>query len=255
MIWPVFKKMLREQFRMKSFLPWVFAALFVVVVSRVWFTIQTNSTSLEVYSLMESILVFKLTVLACIIASLSIVSAEVDQKTIVYLLTRPIVRRDLLLGKYAAVAMFVFIVGVLMTIAAGCACLGGGYFSNAIFLRDLLSLALLSLSYNGLFLLVSLIFNRSMIYTLIFAFGWESAVPNLPGNVSYSSLSTYVQAVAQHPGSDAQDVIQKLAGIISKTSISATVGIIALLAIAAVTVAVSVAIFTYAEFVPREDAA
>ncbi len=74
-----------------------------------------------------------------------------------------------------------------------------GVGSNDLLLGDCVALIVGAFVYGALFLLATLMFNRAMIICLLFAFGWESAVPNMPGQMYYLSIYSYLQGIAQHP--------------------------------------------------------
>jgi ABC-2 type transport system permease protein len=199
-------------------------------------------------------LVFRIVALASAIFTTAIISQEVEQRTIVYLLTRPVPRWKLLLIRYLASVLVVGVLGVigaLLTSWGAFGSLGG----NDLLGKDVMALLVGAFAYGALFLFISLIFNRAMLVCLLFAFGWETSVPNMPGSMNSLSILTYMQAIAEHPASQDQS---KLLGIASGALGDNTIppdrawGI--LVGIIIVMLALSAWWFTHFEYVPREDA-
>lgn len=77
-------------------------------------------------------------------------------------------------------------------------------------------------AYIGLFVFLSLILAKSLVISLLFAFGWETFVPNMPGDMFYLSVLTYLRSAAPHAviagGPSLGDVIT---GALSPKSVSA----------------------------------
>ncbi len=121
---------------------------------------------------------------------------------------------------------------------------------------DLAVLPLGALAYGALFLLLATILNRPMMYGLVFAFGWESWVPNIPGKFQYVSIMTYVRTLAPHPkmGQEASGMLQFLSGTVANDPLSITTAVLALAGTVVVCLGMAFMIFSNNEYVPREDA-
>jgi ABC-2 type transport system permease protein len=104
------------------------------------------------------------------------------------------------------------------------------------------------------FMLIGLMVNRSMIVCLLFTFGWESAVPNMPGQMSYLSINSYVQAIAEHPSQGSNKGMGLLTSTLGDNTLSASTGYIAMFIFVATLVVISSLWFTHFEYLPREDA-
>src|ERR1022692_2459241 len=98
----VFSQSLLEGLRLRRSLPWVCLGFICFVFASYWDTFQPGQTRIAQYASVSSIFVFHILALMSAIISSSIHSQEVEQKTIVYLLTRPIPRWKLLLFRYLA---------------------------------------------------------------------------------------------------------------------------------------------------------
>ncbi len=251
----LFTSTLKDYMRPARLLPWLILAVAAMALGMAWKNLDPESTKIEQYSNVSFILLFRLLALVSAVFTTAIISQEVEQKTIVYLLTRPVPRWKLLLFRWFASVAAVTLVG-----AIGVVLVSIGVFknpmSNPMFLGDLWAVFLGALAYGSLFLLVSLLFNRAMIICLLFAFGWETSVPNMPGEIYYASIFSHLQAVAQHPSpKDAGNRgLSLIAGELNANALSAGTSLPILIIVSVLLVAASAWWFTRFEYVPREDA-
>lgn len=134
----------------------------------------------------------------------SLVADEVEGKTLTYLLTRPVPRAAVLLGKFAAYLATAFsialpaTVGCFLVLATGAG--GPGLAASAAdLLRDLGAVALTLAAYGALFALMGVVFRRPVIPGLLFLFGWELTA-NLPGYMPRLTLTAYLRSLVHyHP--------------------------------------------------------
>jgi len=192
----VFTSTLQDMLRPKRFAIWVIVAIAMVVLGQVFLRFTPTSTATMAYSTLSELIVFRILALAAAIFATGVVSQEVEQKTIVYLLTRPVPRPVLILARTLAASVTVSIVGILSAIGTA---LGTRATFGELFFRDCSALILGSFAYCALFVLVSLLINKSMVINLIFAFGYEAAVPKMPGDIYKVSINSYLMSIASHP--------------------------------------------------------
>jgi ABC-type transport system involved in multi-copper enzyme maturation permease subunit len=132
----------------------------------------------------------------------ALVADEIEGKTITFLLTRPVTRPALLLGKFAAYLVaslalvlpaLVLTFGLLVTWrgSAGVAARVPDLF------RDLGVAALTLLVYGALFALLGVLLKRPLIPGLLFLFAWE-LLANLPGYLPRLTLSAYVRSLVPY---------------------------------------------------------
>ena len=249
----VFKQSLKESLRLNKLLPWFLLGGLTFFIA-LWSTSLGDKTEAVMrYGNLSYLFVFRLLVLSAAIVTSTIVSAEVEQKTIVYLLTRPIPRWVLYLGRYLACSSVVAAVSCCCAVATSLAIFGPNLQANSLLGRDCIALIVGAFAYCGLFGLITLMFNRAMIVCLLFGFGWEASVPNMPGSVYYLSIYSHLQTIAQHPKSDMSGIIALLSGSLGGNNLTLMVSIPALIGLILVTVGLSLWLFSSAEFVPRED--
>ena len=113
------------------------------------------------------------------------------------------------------------------------------------------------LAYGSLFLCLATLFLRPLVGGLIFAFGWESWVPNMPGYFGRFSLATYLRVLAPH--ADAVDstsmdsIMSQLAQGGGGDEISQLFAWGALAVIIGIALSAALTVFSNKEYVPRED--
>ena len=123
------------------------------------------------------------------------------------------------------------------------------------FWMDLGVMALGAAAYASLFIFISLLMNRAMIVCLLFAFGWESFVPRMPGDLYYLSISTYLKGLASHPQPEQEGGLQAaLAGNSVETLVPQIPSLIVLIAITGIFLTLAGLWFQRFEYSPREDA-
>ena len=104
---------------------------------------------------------------------------------------------------------------------------------------------------------VTLTAGIGLLLGLLFAFGWESWVPSLPGDFSKVSLMAYLRVLAPHPqpkslsGGELQDVLASL----NPQSISHGLAWVVLSCVIFAALAGAIVVFSEREYAPREDAA
>jgi ABC-2 type transport system permease protein len=131
----------------------------------------------------------------------ALIADEVEDKTITYLLTRPVPRGSVLLGKYlayllctiavilpAVVLMWLLVVPIRGSLAAS--------FPDLV--ADLGILAIGLAAYGAVFALVGATFKRPLVFGLLFVFGWETLALALPGYLRQLTVAHYLQGLVPH---------------------------------------------------------
>jgi hypothetical protein len=146
----------------------------------------------------------------------SLISDEVEDRTITYLFTRPVPRGAVIIGKYLAylactslvVLPSVTAVYLLITPVAGGSI--GGTFPQL--LTDLALLAVGLAVYGAVFALIGALVPRPLVAGLILIFGWEQVALLVPGYLRHFTVAHYLQALVPHamPQDDTVTAIQSL---------------------------------------------
>lgn len=255
MIWSTYRQGVRENLRFVKIFPWILLAICGIGVAILWRS-NSNNQPLDVdFDQVSAFMVFRVLALASAILSSWIVSSEVEQKTIVYLLTRPIPRWMLLLGRYLASVTLVTVVGLMCLLGVTIGVYGMNLYHGTLTFASIEAIVLGAFSYGALFLFLSLILNRSMLVSLLFAFGWEASIPNLPGTAYWFSIFTHLITIAHRglpPPTDAKLSLLTVSLNAGKLTIAESLSV--LVGSTTFFLVLGVLIFTQFEFVPREDA-
>lgn len=251
----VFKSALQDYLRPGRVLVWLGVVMVVVAAGWAWRWLGAGLSPDQSYSQLMDVLVFRLLALASAVFSTMVIGQEIEQRTLVYLLTRPIQRSVLLVSRWLASVAAVAVFGGLLVVAAAVSTLGLGGLAEAFVLRDLLIVVAGALAYGALFLLVSMLFSKPMIWCLLFAFGWETFVPNMPGDLFYVSVFTYVKSLAVRvPLEQDMGLMTALAGGLSPQNVPVLPAALVLAGIVVVFGALSLLRFQRFEYTPKEEA-
>lgn len=180
---------------------WLLLLLLVPVGLSVWWRVLEGGSGLALFldRLVPILLQFFALGLALYLG-VAAVHDEIEDRTIVYLFARPVLREIILLGKVLAVVLLVALaLGVVALLsyltlvsADGAAALA---LNLGALVRALAALALASLAYTGLFALVGVVLPKPMIPALILAFGWEGFASNMPGGFPAATLMFYLKSI------------------------------------------------------------
>lgn len=250
----IYKTTLKDFLRPQRLAAWGAVVAMVFVISKVWAVLAADLTAEDSFGRVHQAVVLRVIALAAAVFGTMVLSQEAEQKTIVYLITRPVSRQVVMFGRMLAAATVSFIIAVLSLVAAGLAVLGPGVFTDSRMLADILVLGAGVLAYTGFFVFLSLVINRSMIVSLLFAFGWESFVPNMPGDMYYASILTYLRSASPHAVvAGAPSLGDFATGSLVPKSVSAQASWTILVLIAGGLWALSLWWFSRFEYSPREE--
>lgn len=242
----------KENLRLKRVLPALLAALAIAGLGYAW-PLMVGQRDSQTYTNLVDQFIFRMVALTAAIFALGIVAQEVEQRTIVYWITRPVLRWKMVLARYLAAGCTVSLFSLIALVGAR---LVTGKEGTHFVAGDAFAIILGSFAYCGLFLLVSLLANRAMLICLLYAFGWESAIPHLPGELYRLSVYSYMESVS-HRLAELTHVTGPMSTVINEAApqmLSKASGIISLIACAGLCLSVSLAWFSTHEYVPREDA-
>ncbi|MES2464531.1 MAG: ABC transporter permease [Armatimonadota bacterium] len=253
---------LREAFRPRRLVIALLLTLLPAAIGLLWRLLAPKDgfNPAEVYDSLVVGLIFSfaLTILSVTYGT-GVVSQEIEQRTIVYLLTRPLPRWRLLLARFLVSVLVVTAVCVLATVLLALTVFGPAEFGAAEVGPDLKALILGSVAYGSLFLLLGTALPKPLTWGLIFVFGWETWVPKLPGSFALLSVMSYLRALAAreisvNPAENAGDNLLLAFSRAPQVTISPSVAWTTLLLLSAVCTVTAMIVFSRKEYVPREDA-
>lgn len=247
-VWSTFKDMLRPA----RVFPWVLLAIVLALVSLLWVKMSSKPLGETEYGILVRLIVYRVVALAAAMFTMAVVAQDIEQKTIVYTVTRTIPRHVMIASRTMAAVLAVALMSWFSLVGVGIVFLGGGAFTQGMFWMDMLIMLLGAGAYCALFVFVTLIMNRAMLAILFFAFLWESFVPFLKGDMYLVTVNTYMSVLAIHPNKTAGLTVTAMQS--SATTVAAWVAWIVLLAVAATMSSLNGWWFTRNQFLPREDA-
>ena len=132
----------------------------------------------------------------------ALIADKVEDKTIIYLFTRPIPRSAVLFGKYLAylactglVVLPSVMIAFFLVVPVRGGSLGVAF---PALVKDVGLLGLGLAVYGAVFALVGAWCKQSLLSGLIFVLGWEPVVVVLPGYLKRFSVAHYLQALVPH---------------------------------------------------------
>lgn len=248
----LFISSLKDMLRPMRIFVWVLLGVVLALVALLWSKMSRESFGVEQYTLLTSTIVYRIVALAAAMFTMTVVAQDIEQKTIVYTLTRPIPRPTTLISRaLAAIASVTLMSWISLTLIA-LVILGPGFVTYSEFWLDMVVMLVGASAYSALFIFVTLIMNRAMVAILFFAFIWESVVPNIPGDMYYLSINTYMTAMADQTDSGGGAASSALQGDVA--SIPSWLAVLVLLGVFAAFMTISCLWFQQFSFLPREDA-
>ncbi|MBL8048974.1 MAG: ABC transporter permease subunit [Chthonomonas sp.] len=254
MIGYIFSSSFRELMRPRRVAPWILAIVLIAMIGAFTATQMRGTPIRDAYGSISSLFIFRLVALMSSVFSVAVVAQEVEQKTIVYLLTRPVDRRTMLIGRALASAATVGALSSLAVIVFRLLVMRNSPQLWSGVGAELLAVNLGAFAYAGLFVFISLLANKATTICLLYAFGFETFTGVTPGSLQYGSIFAHMNGIAQHPSLSSGGVLSGLSGQSNNNPILPGVAIPVLLIVGAAGLSIAAYWFYVFEFLPREDA-
>jgi ABC-2 type transport system permease protein len=151
------------------------------------------------------IMLFFLQFLSALVAlfyATALVADEIDNRTITFLITRPVRKYSIILGKFSAYmleALLILVPPMLLTfliIATDSGMSSDFAASLSVFSRWLGVTMLALIVYGAIFTCFGAFARRPVIFGMLFAFGWEKTVLIVPGIIKKFSVIHYLMSVS-----------------------------------------------------------
>lgn len=243
---------LRDMLRPVRILPWVLLAIVLSLVSLLFVKMSDRPLGAEEYGMIVRLIVYRVVALAAAMFTMMVVAQDIEQKTIVYTVTRTIPRNVMVASRTMAAALSVALMSWMSLVGVGVVFLGGGLFTSGMFWMDLVIMLLGACAYCSLFVFVTLIMNRAMLAILFFTFLWESFVPFLKGDMYLVTINTYMSVLATHPNKAAGLAVTAMQS--DSSGVAAWIAWVVLLGVAVAMSSLNGWWFSRNQFLPREDA-
>ncbi|MDI6098429.1 ABC transporter permease [Actinoplanes sp. NEAU-A12] len=125
-----------------------------------------------------------------LIVGTGVLGSEVDDGTIVHILTKPLPRRDIILAKYAVAATVTTVVSAVPLFLTGLLA-GSAKLGAALAVASLVG----ALAYSALFLLFSLLSRRPVLVGLVYILVWEGLLGNFVSGTKVLAVGQYVVTI------------------------------------------------------------
>jgi len=223
---------------------------FVVKFSQIF---QLSRDIEGIYIFNNMIIAFYLQFLILILALFygsSVMSEELEGKTLTYLTTRPISKSAIIVGKYLAYTMMIVFM-VTLGVAFSFLVLNLSELRSVslykILFRDVAVLALGLMCYTAFFTFIGTILKKSIMFGLIFSFGWENVIQYFPGSTQKFTIVHYLKSLLP---SVSRGRFSFLLFRLEPSSPAAAIFMLFL--IAAVFIILACALFTYKEYILKD---
>jgi len=178
-----------------SFLPVLFTAYYRIAEPQ-----NLIPPNLVLHHIMIFYLLF-VSMLVSLFYGTAVVGDEIDNKTIIYLFTRPIPKYAIIIGKYIAYIVGVILVVIPPILISFLIIVTDADMSTdlnttlTIFSRQIGVIVLSLLVYGSIFTFSGAMMKHAMIIGLLFAFGWEKIMLIVPGIVRKFSVVHYLVSI------------------------------------------------------------
>jgi len=162
------------------------------------------------------IMVFYLQFLILILAlffGTSVCSEEIEGKTLTYLSTRPVPKSALILGKFSAYSLLMILminIGVIFSFVILNVNILLDFSLYKILFRDMGVLTLGLICYTAFFTFIGTFLKKSILFGLIFSFGWESIIQYFPGTTQRFTIVHYLKSLLPQTGGSFSFLIFRL---------------------------------------------
>lgn len=184
----------------------------------------------------------------------SIVAEEIEGRTLPYLITRPLTKPGIIVGKFGAYALLMALM-VTVNLALSYFIMNGYRLGEAslylTFMRYAGVLGLGVLAYTAFFVFLGAVLKRAILVGLVFGFGWENVIQYFPGSTQKFSLVHYLKSLLPYrPAPGGKSYLSLLLFRLEPTT--PAVSILTLAAVTAVLLALACWIFRTKEYLFEE---
>lgn len=151
-------------------------------------------------------------ILALLFGSL-VINEEIDNKTLIYLSISPIPKPAVISGKYIA---YIFLSAIIVN-AGLLLCfitININQLGEIAYLKQFLTFVgaggLALIAYSAFFTLIGTLFKKSVVFGLLFIFGWENVVQYFPGVTQKFTFIHYIKSLLPYTSDNIKFLVFKL---------------------------------------------
>jgi ABC-2 type transport system permease protein len=179
----------------------LFLCALPILISIYWLTTETGNGYTFFSDLVFLTYLFFIVVIISLLYGVSLFNDDITDKTITYLISRPVDRFELVIYKYigylfsAIVVVIPPLVLTFLIVAAKAGDIGGhiGLLSTYI---GVFVLAIIG--YGAIFMFFGLLFKRPLLISFIFMFVWEEFFASIPLLINKITLRHYLESICYH---------------------------------------------------------
>lgn len=149
-------------------------------------------------NLMDTLILFFFMPVMAMIFGSSLIRDEIDDKSITHVATAPLDRAFSYLGYYLPLGIATAVSMVVISTVGMFAFFGQhriGSDALGIYVDFVALVVIGSLVYSSLFLAISVLFNKPVLFGLFYAFIWEGFIGSLPGAIQNASVKHYLRSL------------------------------------------------------------
>jgi len=183
----------------------------VVLAIRIWFPGEGITAHQQLASLTHDTFIPFLIPIVAMAVGVSAIGEQVEEGTIVYLWTRPIRRRAIYLGRLLAAQLVSsallsgsLVLCFMIMVSGGADIITWGFLK--LYVVTFLIIGLGAFTYASLFAALGTWFRKPVLPAILFAFGWENLVSNIPARVQELSLRFHLQNLVDRPPAAPDDL-------------------------------------------------
>jgi hypothetical protein len=194
----------------------------VVLAIRIWFPGEGITAQMQLAALSHDTFIPFLIPIAAMAVGIPAIGEQVEDGTIVFTWTRPIRRRAIYLGRLFAAQMVAtllmsgsLVLCFVIMVSEGLQVITFEFLK--LYLLTFMIIGLGAFTYSALFAAFGTFFKKPVLPAILFAFGWENLVSNIPARVQELSLRFHLQNLVERPPA-APDDLPGLLGALLSTS-------------------------------------
>ena len=195
----------------------------VVGAIRIWYPNEGLSAQLVLNSLSHEVFSTFLIPVIAMAAGVSAIGGQVEEGTIVYPWTRPIRRRSIYLGRLlAAQAVSALLLSLslvlcfLVMVSEGLQIVDWDFLK--LYIQTFWVIGLGAFTYAAIFAAMGTYFRKPVLPAILFAFGWENLVSNVPARIQEWSLRFHLQNLIDQPQTESAADLPGILGALLATA-------------------------------------
>lgn len=192
----------------------------VVLAARLWWHQPGGTAQVLLAALSHDVFMPFLIPIVAMAVGVSAIGEQVEDGTIVFTWTRPVRRRAIYLGRlFAAQVVSALMLALSLVLCFAVMASEGTQVLTWEFLRlylqTLLIIGLGAFAYCAVFAAVGTAVRKPVVPSILFWFGWENLVTNIPARVQELSLRFHLQNLVTRPEQAPQDLPGLLGALLS----------------------------------------